>query len=367
MEKFSKKWINNIFKLNGRCNNSITKDFLLSRGFKKTFKIINVIGTNGKGSVSKYITDAFIEEGFKVGKFTSPHLFNYNERISINNEEISDNDFFNLVNPYLEEYNKQKIMYFPLCYIVAMIYFQKNNIDIAVLEAGIGGKDDPTSIIKGDYGVLTSIGEDHLDWFKTKENISIDKAGIISENMTFFLPKKLDKFSKSVFEKKAKNKKAKLIEVNNFDVNYQESNKKMANALFKHITSKDIKSFSTPFGRTSIEVKNNVNYIYDVGHNYDAILESLKLLKNKNVKFDQVVLSLSANKDDENIYDLFDCDISIFKHSGLAPKEIKDYKKSYNNVLNSLNEVKNVKSNVGILYIGSFYFINDLLKGERNN
>ncbi len=367
MEKISKKWINNIFKMEGRCDNSITEKFLLSEGFKKTFKIINIVGTNGKGSVSQYVTDALIAEGFKVGKFTSPHLFKYNERITINNKEISDQDFFDIVNPRFEDYNKERIMYFPLCYIVGMIYFQRNNVDYVVLEAGIGGEEDPTSIIDGDYGILTSIGEDHLDWFKTKENISIDKAGIMNENMVFFLPKKLDKFSKNIFKKTAKEKNIKLIEVDNFAINYQESNKKMANALFKYITSKNIQKFNTPFGRTSIKIKNNVNYIYDVGHNYDAIYESLKLLKTKNVKFDQVILSLSANKDDEKIYDLFNCNISIFKHTGPNPMQLKDYKKSYNKILYSLEDIKNIKSNVGILYIGSFHFINDLFKDERDN
>jgi folylpolyglutamate synthase/dihydropteroate synthase len=185
--------------------------------------------------------------------------------------------------------------------------------------------------------------------------------------MIFFLPKKLDKFSKKVFKDSIKKNNAKLIEVDNIKGNYQQRNKKMANALYKYIFGENIIKFNTPFGRTTIEFKNNINYIYDVGHNYDAINESLKLLVEKNIKFDQVILSLSNNKEDKKIYKLFDCNINIFKHNGLNPKKLKDYKKGYHQKLNSIEEVKSIKSKIGILYIGSFYFINDLLKDEIND
>ena len=78
--------------------------------FSKTFKIINVVGTNGKGSVTQYINDALIKEGYKVGKFTSPHIFRYNERITINNKEITDQEFFDYVDPMMNTFKEKGIM-----------------------------------------------------------------------------------------------------------------------------------------------------------------------------------------------------------------------------------------------------------------
>ena len=111
------KWVENIFKLKGSTNKKIIKSFLLNQGFKKNFKIINIVGTNGKGSVSQYINDALLEQGFNVGKFSSPHLFSFNERISINNINISNEEFYNIVNPNLKFFKDNKIMWFAITYI----------------------------------------------------------------------------------------------------------------------------------------------------------------------------------------------------------------------------------------------------------
>lgn len=358
MDKFSQEWLQSIFRMKGKCKNSLTREILLSLDFKKTFKIINIVGTNGKGSIATYINDSLISQGFKVGKFTSPHIFKYNERITINNIQIKDDEFFNIVNPIIKVLNNEGIMFFPITYIASMKHFQNNNVDFVILEAGVGGLEDPTNVIDGEYGILTSIDMDHLDWFKTRENIAIDKSGIINNNMTFFLPTHLSEYDRSIFVKKIKETNSKLIEVDNNGSNYQKRNMKLANATIKHITKKEIENYNTPFGRTTTININGHNVVLDVAHNEAGIKETLKLLKERNITFDQVIISLSSNKDDQNIGQLFSVPIYIYEHKGPSPKKIKDYKikgtviKSINNFYKSINK--------NTLIIGSFYLIGEL-------
>ena len=97
--------------MQGKVTYENVRDILDTKmNFSKTFKIINVVGTNGKGSVTQYINDALIKEGYKVGKFTSPHIFRYNERITINNKEITDQEFFDYVDPMMNTFKEKGIM-----------------------------------------------------------------------------------------------------------------------------------------------------------------------------------------------------------------------------------------------------------------
>lgn len=361
--KFSQDWIESIFKMQGKCNKEKIKELMNKQGFKKTFKIINVVGTNGKGSTSKYINDSLIHQGYKVGKFTSPHLFKFNERITINNKEITNEQFFNIVNPYLEIYHNESIMWFAITYITAMMHFQKQGVDFVVLEAGIGGIKDPTSIIDGDWGVVTSIGEDHMELFHTRENISYDKAGISNKGMVFFIPSTLKKTDKDIFEEVLNKNKSTIIEVDNKSDDYKIRNRKMANAVIKKITNKDIVLYEEPFGRTTIRKINNSIVIYDVGHNLSGIKAVLKKLENENIVFKQVVLSLSKNKDDSEFFNLFKVPIFIYEHKGKSPKLIKDYKIK-GTIICDINDFhKKIERNT--LFIGSFFLINDLFKNDK--
>ena len=356
---FFNKWIDNLFKLKGRnSDKKLIKKLLLKQGFKKNFKIINIVGTNGKGSITQYINDELIEQGFKVGKFSSPHLFSFNERISINNINISNEEFYKLVNPELEKYKKDKIMWFAITYITAMIYFFNNNIDFAVLEAGIGGLKDPTSIIDGDWAVVSSIGLDHMELFKTRYNLCYEKANIINQNMKFFIPSSLKRKDKKIFINILETKQIqyKIIKNNSYD--YQIRNQKLANGIIKEITNKNIKNFNSIFGRTTIKKVNNNIVVYDVAHNEDGIKSVIKKLKKQKIKIEQVVLSLSKNKYDANINKIFKVPIFIYEHKGQDAKKINDFQVG----TTKIKDIKlfHKKINKNTLFIGSFYLLHDL-------
>lgn len=157
--------------------------------FISKMKFIHVAGTNGKGSCVEIMTKILMNAGYKVGKFISPHLVKYNERISVNNINISDSEMTDLINELKEKVDKYnnshntKITLFELETTMALLYFYRKNIDIVVLETGLGGMYDCTNIVNPLISVITSVGYDHMNILgNTLKEIAIQKAGIIKKN-----------------------------------------------------------------------------------------------------------------------------------------------------------------------------------------
>lgn len=155
-------------------------------------KVIHVAGTNGKGSCSSFIASNLISIGLKVGTYNSPQLFDIRERIKINGEMISKNDvceFYKKIEKYRNEQlsNKSRqrsiTSYSEVFVAMAFDYFLRKNVDIVVLETGIGGRLDPTNIIKQPLVcVITSIGKDHTELFGNDiKNIAVEKCGIMKK------------------------------------------------------------------------------------------------------------------------------------------------------------------------------------------
>ena len=156
---------------------------------EKDLKVIHIAGTNGKGSCTEMITNILINAGYKVGKFISPHLINYNERISIQNKNISNKkmeEIIEKIKPKIDKYNStndSKITLFELETTMAILYFYENNCDFAVLETGLGGLYDCTNIVNPIISIISSIGYDHMHILgNTLVEIAEQKAGIIKEN-----------------------------------------------------------------------------------------------------------------------------------------------------------------------------------------
>ena len=152
-------------------------------------KIIHVAGTNGKGSYVETMANILLTQGYSVGKFMSPHLVNYNERININNKNISDKDLSDLIimiMPDINFYNKnheRKVTLFEIETTLALIYFCQKKVDFVLLETGLGGLHDCTNIIKKPLiSVITSIGFDHENILGHRlTQITQQKAGIIKK------------------------------------------------------------------------------------------------------------------------------------------------------------------------------------------
>ena len=146
------------------------------------FKSIHVAGTNGKGSSSHMLAAVLQYAGYKTGLYTSPHLKNFSERIRINGEPVEPQfvvDFVKKIRPHIE---KLAPSFFEITVAMAFDYFAHHQVDIAVIEVGMGGRLDSTNVILPEVSLITNISMDHSQWLgDTMEKIAGEKAGIIKE------------------------------------------------------------------------------------------------------------------------------------------------------------------------------------------
>lgn len=146
---------------------------------QKSFKTILIAGTNGKGSTAAMIASILYSAGYKVGLYTSPHLVDVRERIVVNGDKISRGEFYRIIR-YVKGKKRHPVTYFEFLTAVAFEYFQRQKVDIAVLEVGLGGRLDATNVCKPLVSVITNIAFDHMDYLgNTLESITGEKAGII--------------------------------------------------------------------------------------------------------------------------------------------------------------------------------------------
>ena len=150
-----------------------------------SLKYFHVAGTNGKGSVCAVISSVLEAAGIKTGLFTSPHLFDYTERIKINGVDISKADFARLVFDIckIADENNIHLTEFEILTVMMFKYFAENNVEVVVLETGLGGRFDATNVIKENLcAVITHIDLDHTERLgNTKDKIAFEKAGIIKK------------------------------------------------------------------------------------------------------------------------------------------------------------------------------------------
>ena len=151
---------------------------------EQTYPIIHVTGTNGKGSTIAFMRELFVSHGKKVGTFTSPHIVSIHDRICINGEPISDDDFISLAEQVktmeqrlLETHDQ--LSFFELLTLIALLYFKEQEVDLVLLEVGIGGLLDTTNVVTGEIAIITSIGLDHQETLgDSLVAIAEQKAGI---------------------------------------------------------------------------------------------------------------------------------------------------------------------------------------------
>lgn len=145
------------------------------------YRTIHVAGTNGKGSVCAMLAEMLKAQGFKVGLFTSPHLESYCERIKIDGENISENDFAEMI--FRVKNCNVVATHFEVLTAAAFLYFKIREVDFAVIEVGLGGMFDSTNIITPELSIITNVALDHENILGDLKNIALNKAGIIKEKI----------------------------------------------------------------------------------------------------------------------------------------------------------------------------------------
>ncbi len=190
------------------------------------FKTIHVAGTNGKGSTSHMLAAIFQKAGYKTGLYTSPHLYDFRERIKVNGEMCNKEfvtSFTNRVKPLIEEIEPS---FFEITVGMAFEYFATENCDIAIIETGLGGRLDSTNVIQPILSLITNIGWDHMALLgNTLQAIASEKAGIIKKETPIVISESIAE-TKSVFLGKAKLENASIyfsedfIELDAFENNW---------------------------------------------------------------------------------------------------------------------------------------------------
>ena len=185
------------FKGNGRRPQLERMRWLLKQvGNPQThFPTVHIVGTNGKGSTTSYLQNILTKSGYQVGTFTSPYITRFNERISINGTEIPDKDLVSLVakaqvilNDLEEHTNFDRPTEFELVTLLMFLYFDLKQVDMAIIEAGIGGRLDSTNVLSPELVICTSIGFDHTETLGDRLlDIANHKAGVMRENTPILL------------------------------------------------------------------------------------------------------------------------------------------------------------------------------------
>ena len=272
------------------------------------FKSIHIAGTNGKGSTCSMISSILLNAGYKVGLYSSPHLVSFNERIKVNNQSITDAEIALFIEKTKKDIDQLQSTFFEVTTAMAFDYFAKHNVDIAIIETGLGGRLDATNVLKPIITGITSISLDHRNLLGNNIlNIAKEKGGIIKNKTPLVLYPNQGKI-KSVLLNIAKKLNAEIIEIDqptkvfynekgtffchkNYDYNtpligeFQAINAIMAITIIKlfdiNISEQIIQnglSLTKWPGRFQRMTKDLPIY-YDVAHNVDSIKLIIKYLK----------------------------------------------------------------------------------------
>lgn len=252
---------------------------------QKKFKSIHVGGTNGKGSVSHMLAAIFQTAGYKTGLYTSPHLYDFRERIKINGAMVDEKfvvDFVERIHPAIEEIQPS---FFEITVAMAFEYFARQKVDIAIVEVGLGGRLDSTNVITPGLSIITNIGWDHMNMLgNSLEQIAFEKAGIIKENVAVVIGEKT-KETKDVFINEAKKKNSTIyFTEENFSVrDYQLS----LHSIFLSISNK------ATHDTTDYEV--DLPGIYQT-KNILTVLQAIRLLNEWNISENHIQTGLKNVK-----------------------------------------------------------------------
>ena len=296
----------------------------------KKLRLIHVAGTNGKGSTCSILTKILIDHGLKVGLYTSPHLKKFNERIQINNCQISDEYIANFFNKNRATINEIKATFFETTTAMAFNYFKDQIVDYAVIETGLGGRLDSTNVIIPKVCGITSISLDHTEILgDTIEKIAVEKAGIIKQGVPTFTFEQKPNVLEILREKAdKKNSNLNIIAESDIDViksgengssfnyfglefelpligDHQVKNCVLAINISKKLlgssfdiskVKKSVKTIKWP-GR--LEKIKNKNMYYDVSHNVEGISSMIKTISKS--YSDKKIIGLFSLKSDKNI------------------------------------------------------------------
>ena len=334
----------------------------------KDRKIIHIAGTNGKGSTATFLENIFFAAGYSVGKFTSPHILKYNERILINKKMISDENvlkYYKIVIEILEK-NSLQINFFEITTFMALLYFEEENPDFIFLEVGLGGRYDATNVVNSTIAAITNVSFDHIGLLgNSLDKIADRKAGIIKNRQLCIYAQELEELERAVKKETDKSvnvlRKYKDLEVTLDTENYKTiikilkaencgNKKKIINS--KNIEKTFILSIFGKFQANNFLIAYEIAKIYNISDEViQKGLDEISLAGRFEI-FSQnpiIILDVAHNDDSvrvliENLDEVFKNNEVIFILSMLGTKDItnifeKILQKNYKIFITSLKDV----------------------------
>lgn len=301
------------------------------------YRVIHVGGTNGKGSTSTTIEKVLLENGYKVGKYTSPHILKFNERIQVSGVEISDEEvakYYYMVKEIMAKYNIGAT-FFEITTAMMFKYFSDKKVDFAVIEVGLGGKYDATNVAHGEITIITNVTLDHTEFLGNDiYTIALEKGGIIKDDSYVIVGSSEKEFLRGI----------------------ETSSKNYINVLEKYKDSKFNLNFENFTTEIEIENEKFISPLFGI-HQYNNFLCAYEGLKKLGISNEGIKQGLKKviwpcrfeiMKKDKNIL-ILDGAHNIDSMSKLKETVLKHYKKDEIVTITSILKDKKIEEMVPIL------------------
>jgi dihydrofolate synthase/folylpolyglutamate synthase len=352
-------------------------------------KIIHVAGTNGKGSTCSYLASYLTETGEKVGLFTSPHIYDFRERIRVNGEKISKEFVLEFCNKIQNLNLEISPSFFEITFAMALAYFNQEACTICVIETGLGGRLDATNVIKPLVCIITNIGFDHTQFLgNTYSEIATEKAGIIKDRIPVIIGE-TNPETKNVFLEVSKNKNTEIHLAENEQLPsginlplYQQKNLRSAlkaleiigfqvDSEILHRSLTNLNFNTGYFGRLT-KIQEEPRIFIDVSHNKEGLMATIESITNTLDGQLHILFGASSDKNVEEMLACFPVNSKIhlctFKNErSLSLTQLEELKNSdtrvkaiFNEINNGLIEITNqITVKDTLLVTGSFFLISD--------
>ncbi|WP_321516976.1 folylpolyglutamate synthase/dihydrofolate synthase family protein [Marinifilum fragile] len=394
-------------------DNTLALDAYFNHPHNK-FKTVHVAGTNGKGSVSHSIASVLQKSGLKVGLYTSPHLRDFRERIKINGQVISESAVVDFIGNHKAKFEELKPSFFEMTVALAFEYFASEEIDIAVIEVGLGGRLDSTNIISPLVSVITNISKDHTNLLGNDIcDIAKEKAGIIKQGVPVVIGERQE-FVEDVFRNIARERESNILfaedmyEFRNANINigkqelsyfstqqlenvliecdllgkYQQKNIRTAICALEQLKSQglnisdenihsglsQIVKETGLLGRWQV-LQENPKIICDTGHNSAGIREIIEQIRMTDYRKLNIVFGLVDDKNTNEVLSLMPKEANYYFTRASIPRALNEIKlqelasaydlrgKAYSTVEEALNAAKLDAEIEDMIFVGGSTFV----------